>query len=1491
MGEHGELFPLSHPQRRIWYIEELYPHTCIHSLGGFARINGLLDMKLLEKAIHAFIIRNAALSHQFTIVNGEPFQYINYDRPAPLRLHDFQRYKDPEASLQAYFQQELATPFELVEHPLYSFSLVIINDHTCGYIVKLHHIVTDGWSGNVMTDEISSLYEQFLIDPDFEVQPDYSYRQSIEDEERYLTSERFEKDQKFWLQIFGSLPETFLAPTSNDLSAIRKPFLIDVERTTALRELSQQKKWSINTIFVAALMISIHKLYQQEDVIIGIPTLNRRGAREKRIFGMFAGTMPFRKSISEEHSIAEIVASINTELMKCFFHQKYPYNLLIQNLDIGSERVNTLFQMSMNYYNTKFANTIAGCVIDNFEWFSGMQIYALQMVVKDWLGQGTLQGFIDYKQKDYTEAQIDRMIAWFLSFIDLVHSQSDTKIKDIATPLLEEKAVDTYSDQNASEYPRNQPIQHIFEEQVERTPSAVALIYEQQQMTYAELNRRSNQLAYMLRSRGVTRESVVGLLSGHTPELLISIWAIIKAGGAYLPIDPEYPLERIHYMLSNSGALLLLTDRDINLDASYTGEVIRLQSLDLQHLPDENLPTINEANDLVYIIYTSGSTGQPKGIMIEHQSLMNYIWWAKSLYLQTQTESVALYSPIAFDLTITSIFMPLINGNSIVIYPPDSTEFVLQRIIRDNRCAVIKATPAHLALIDAEPVADSCIRCFIVGGEDLRTNTAHALWQKFGGKIRIFNEYGPTETTVGCMIHEYNVEQDTGSSVPIGHAINNMQIYLLTEQLQPASEGMVAELFVSGDGVARGYLNRDDLTAERFLINPLNPEKRMYRTGDLARYQNGQVEYLGRTDDQVKIQGYRIELSEIESQLLKHTAVKQAVVLVKIAPTGQKYLVAFVQLHMPFPTLHLKRFLTQSLPTFMVPTLIIEQQQFPLSQNGKIDRSALAQLDREMIVQQEKRVDPALERALLDIVADILQTDHVSLQSNVYFLGADSVKAIQIASRLTALGYQVRARDILTYPVLQELALMLEEETAHERHEQPPCVGMTPSTPIMTWFQRQHFADPNYWHQSVCVELHARLTPQAIQNALQTLVHHHDALRLNYDAEQESFFYNASYLAEDLQVLDILDVPEDATPETLQSQYVAFKSRLNLQSGLLFRALFVRTAHRDDRLLLVAHHAIVDGISWRILLEDIQTLLMATQRGDYATLPTKTTSVQRWAWALQDYADRMNAAELQYWQQATTAWTMVPTDYEESEGMGSHRHQKSLSVTLSQEESLLLLTGSYAAQINEVLVASLAMTLAQLLHQDDITLELEAHGREDLFEDIAVSRTVGWFTSMFPLTLRVASTEPAIVLPAIQQQLHAVPHKGIGFGILAYGANRIEAPAAPGIRFNYLGEVDNGINQDLFHLHREETGLDRGPTNALTCGVEIIAMVYDKIVQVEFIYSSTKYKESTIQVLAESFCEQLKTMIAECCQSEASALLSDNAFPLSEEELSFLLTD
>ncbi|UOX98968.1 amino acid adenylation domain-containing protein (plasmid) [Bacillus cereus] len=1484
---------LTHPQKRVWYNEQIYPNTSMYNIGGMVLINGEINFTILEKAIQLFIKKNDGLRLRIFQQHREPHQYISPFEPTPIRLIDFSNHHNPSLEARKWAQDEFQKQIPLEGGPLFEFVLLKISNVESSYFVKFHHIIADGWTIQLMTSQIIDFYSKLKNDEHINDTVESTYLSYLQAEEKYLESPRYVKNKNYWNEKFMNLPDFFLSKTSHSLEGKRKIFLIEKEKSVALQCFIQKHRISMNTLFSTFMLIYIHKMYDQSDIIIGSPVLNRSGVLEKKIVGMFTSTMPLRLNVDEDESVLSFIKRVNHEIKQCLFHQRYPYNLLVKDLQLTSKGYDGLFQYSVNYYNTKLKNTIDGFSLENVEFYSGYQAYSLQLVIKEWADEG-LEIQYDYKVADFEEDQINCMHERFLALIEQVLRNEDQSIKELS--LLsddEQKFMLEKFNNTAVVYPKEKTIQELFEEQVKQTPEKIAIQHADRSMTYLELNKKSNQLARKLREKGVKNGQVVGILAKHSLEIVIAIWGVIKAGGTYLPIDPSYPEDRIRYILNDSGTTLLLTDYTNEGNLEYLGEKINICDQKLYEGDNANLNLVNAPNDPIYIIYTSGTTGNPKGTVITQCGLVNYISWAKKNYISSENDVFALYSSVSFDLTVTSIFTPLISGLLLVIYHDNEDEFILSKILKENVVTVLKVTPSHLALLNNySPPRVSSLRRLIVGGEDLKTSVAEKIYDLFSGKVEIINEYGPTETVVGCMIHRYDPDLDRRASVPIGTPADNVQIYLLDKNLQPVPIGVKGEIYISGDGVAKGYLNRPDLTAQRFLSNPFISSEKMYRSGDLAvMLPNGLIEYQGRMDSQVKVKGYRIEIGEVENALLQHKSVKDVVVVNWQGEDNSNHLVAYIVLKDSVQNIEIRSFISHMLPSYMIPSFFIYMDQLPLTINGKVDRQALPDpmLNNDSNYTHLEEVDEDVTGMVSEVLKEILQTDRIELHSNFYHLGGDSIKAIQVSARLQELGWKVRVKDVLNYPVISELAAMLVKQK-DVTVSQTLVTGKIEPTPIMRWFLDQQFKNPHHWNQSVLLSLKKPVKEEYVNKMLNTIMHHHDLLRLRYEDKQDYFYYDEDMSIVDSKVtmFDLSEIPIEMALNQVHIKGEELKGSLNLNVGPLFKGALFQLSNDQQLLLLTAHHLIVDAVSWRILIEDANRCLNSLYLGEVPSLPLKTNSFQDWSEALNSRGVNLVRAELDYWESIDN---MLDNNFQINREKENSTVESctTLTFTLNADDTRKLLTTAnvpYNTQPMELLLAVLTENLGKYTNQDQIKFELEGHGREELFEHLDISRTVGWFTTMYPIVLKV-SHNIANQIKSVKEEVRKRPNKGIGYGILKEKFPSCKDLTQNIIRFNYLGEIDNSLGDGWFTIVDYQSGSEQSKDNHITALLDIVAMVKNKSLEIHVTFSTSHFQKNFVENLFSDYLERLQTYIQSCCQMQTKEFTSSDfeTLNLSDEEI------
>ncbi len=1060
----------------------------------------------------------------------------------------------------------------------------------------------------------------------------------------------------------------------------------------------------------------------------------------------------------------------------------------------------------------------------------------------------------------------------------------------------------------------------IFEAQASHKPQAIAVVSEDQQLTYAQLNHRANQSANFLRQMGVGPGTLVGVYMKRSTELIVALVGVMKAGAAFVPIAASLPPARIAYIIEDCDTPLILTQDGLDNSVPPCGAKVVCLDRTWNALASDQTPPkedLASTKDLAYIIYTSGSTGQPKGVMVEHGSLINYLLWADEQYMHDGPHDLPLFSSIAADLTITSLLLPLISGSKIVVYrePQDGVDLSIINVFNDDAVDIIKLTPSHLAILLEQSLLPSRLKKLIVGGEDFKAGLAQRISGLFDDKIEIFNEYGPTEATVGCMIYRYDPNLNKDHSVPIGGPINNTTIHILDPELNPVSVGVTGDMYVAGKGLARGYLNQPELTAEKFIPDPFNPrtDARLYRTGDLARYlSDGNILYLGRVDHQVKIRGHRIEPGEIEAILSQHSTIREVVVVAQEFNHGDKRLAAYV---VPNPEQsvsigQLRDYLSEKLPEFMIPASFTMLDKMPLTTNGKVDRKALPVpvLNRSVLGSDFRAPRNTTEEALANIWAQVIGLERVGIHDNFFELGGDSILSIQITSKANQIGLCLTPDQLFQYPTIAQLAGIANTSPTIQA-EQGVVTGTLPLTPIQHWFFEQNLIEYQHWNQAFLLKTSYALDATLLEKAVHHLLIHHDALRLRFKYENSK--YRQVIVPPDavipVSTINLAGLTKVEQKEAIQSAATALQASLDLSEGpLMSVALFEFGSHEFNYLLIIIHHLAVDGVSWRILLDHLEVLYNQLSHNQVIQLPPKTTAYKKWAHQLTHYAqsDELQQ-ELPFWlAKDATPPSPLPVDYPLGIDNNTVASANVISVSLNVEETTTLLKQvpkAYNTQINDVLLTALAQAVTQWTKTSTLLVNLEGHGREAILEDIDLTRTVGWFTSIFPVLLRLENTsDQGEMLMAVKEQLRRIPNRGIGYGLLRYLhkdkeiVNRLRRLPQAELSFNYLGQFDQILSPTSpFILTNEPCGPTRSLQGNRRHLLEIEGIVIDEQLRFTWNYSQNIHRQTTIEQLAQCFMDALKALIRHC-QSPAAGGFTPSDFPeadLSQDELDDLMSE
>lgn len=1516
------IYPLSPLQQGMLFHSVYDGKSSAYVIIVQADLQGELDVDAFKQAWQQVIGRHPVLRTFFMWKNRDkPLQIVRRQVEIPWQVYNWSHLPatEQQEKIKSFLQADRTQGFNLSKAPLLRLTLIQTAANNFHFIWSFHHILLDGWSEPLVLSEVFSIYEEILNGKiKYRDQPP-PYKEYIV----WLNQQNLTKAEKYWRETLkGFTTPTPIHIDENEISNAHhdstekfdiQQLQLPKETTSALHLLAQQHQITLSTLFQGVWALLLSRYSGETDVVFGSTVSGRSIAlpRIESMVGLFINTLPVRVQISPQVTLVSWLKELHHQQIQV---RQFEYSSLrdVQAWsDLNRIQGQSLFDTILTINNFHLDGTLkqanTGLKISNLN-FLGASHYPLSVTID--LGEDSLLT-ISHNCNRFRNATITRMLGHFQSVLEAIAANPDQPLSAFSFLNAEENQqllVDF--NQTRAMVPTDQTVVQLFEAQVAQTPNATALRFNGQALTYAQLNQRSNQLARYLQRHGVGPEHVVALCLDRSPEAVIAIWGTLKAGGSYVPLDVELPEQRLAFMLDETQAPVVITTQHLAARLPQSkAKIVCLDSdwLMIESASGENLGQVASPNNLAYIIYTSGSTGTPKGAMVNHSNLINYVWWAKNYYLEGQKLNFPLFSSLSFDLTVTSIYVPLISGGSIVIYGEgEMGNLVLLDVIKENQVDIIKLTPAHLSLIKEINPAQTRLRKMIVGGEDFKRSLANSISNLFSNTIEIYNEYGPTEATVGCMIHHFDPATDLESSVPIGRPINNTQVYILDEHLNPVPPGVMGEMCIGGAGVAQGYLNRSDLTAARFVEDPRQAGAKLYRTGDLARWtSNGQMQFLGRVDHQVKIKGYRIELGEIESNLLAHPHIEAAVVTVSQKndadndhlQTERMQLAAYFVAGHSLTATELRRFLGRRLPNYMIPAHFIPLNQMPLTTNGKIDRTALPDPAQQKIRQNTELTAPstATEEKLGAIWAEVFRLEQVSVHDNFFDLGGDSIISIQIIARASQAGLHFSPQQLFNSETIANLAPLVET-TAGVQTEQGLVTGPAPLTPIQSWFFEQNLPEPHVWNMSLLVEVTTEIQPHLLEEAFQHVLIHHDALRAQFVMAEVSKRWQQTIsdtAPPVLRVVNLKDLPEAEQQLRIEETMAQLEKSHNLARGrLLSAAYFEGTAHHPNQLFITVHHLVIDSFSWNILLQDLETTYFQLSRNDAVKFPAKTISMKQWAEGLIELAqtDKLKQ-ELTHWQSVfDSVQPDIPIDSQNGDNLEGSTGVVADSLNENNTHSLLKeVPAAYNTQINDILLTALALAFADWTGRRSLLINLEGHGREDiLLNSAAPARTVGWFTSIFPVKLALPDniTEPGVNLKTIKEQLRAIPNKGIGFGPLRYLCQdetvkrRLTEVPLPQILFNYLGQFDTALpNATLFRLTQPLAGR-QGANNPRTHILEINIWIIAGKLQVKWIYSKHLHREETIQHLAAQYIAKLQLLIAHCLSPEAGGATPSD-FPLA----------
>jgi amino acid adenylation domain-containing protein/non-ribosomal peptide synthase protein (TIGR01720 family) len=1443
-------YTLSEAQKRIWYTQIIHNNSPLFNIGGTVKIYGEENIQVLKQAFIDVLNQNPVLRLEFIEVERNVRQYINDAVHAPDYI-DFCATTDPTGAFLKWCAKQARTPFAMCENALYYFAVFRLPD-CIGYFIKLHHILLDGWSIQIFTNQIAAAYESNINGNKAVFTEQLSYFDFITEEAKKEIPARTEEAISRWIDMFSPLPE-LQTEGFTDIKGERLSFIIENDVTDKIQQFINHEQTSLNQLFICAYSLYEYKKNGRKDNIIGIPLLGRKRKEDRRILGTFTNTIPYRMKINTEITIKELLNQISSDTRTLLSLQMYPVNMLYEKLP-GLKKGKLPYNACINCYNTKLPQTINGKPIVNEEFYNGEQEYNLQIIIRCW-EESKIQIDFDYRTSVYTSEQIKEMKTHIMEIVEQCIKNTSNRIKYISLLTENEKNRVLYALNDTTQPIPKTNIIEQFSFHVKTNPNKIAVSHGFDFITYEQLNDRINRVAHNLQLSGVAKNDIVAIIPEYKITSIVAILAIMKCGGIYLPLDKEYPGKRILEILERSSTQFLISSEKID---GFNGiEISFVQLLSTENCnKDTNDKCISES---AYIIYTSGTTGKPKGITISHSNLMNYLYWARNTYCKNTNEVFALYSPFAFDFSITTLFLPLLIGGEIRIYDNSKYENVFNKILKDKKISILKVMPSHIPLLLMNKENDCDIHCIIIGGENLKEKDCRSLYEHFTGKARIYNEYGPTEATVGCIVHQYDYNNDREKTyIPIGKPIANTKIYLLDNDGQPVSSNIHGEIYIGGKSVSKTLEMCNEGVVGKLLQDPFSEDSVIYRTGDIAYRDNkDNLIYIGRKDNEIKLRGYRINLNEIERKIIESGMVKDAIVKEIKKKDGVGQLAAFIiadswgQNEKRF-----RNYLRDHLPSYMIPDNFVCLEQFPISISGKIDKNALI-IPNNSENNAIKTNNPLLEQ-LLEVICDLLNEQIVSAEDNFYAIGGDSIKAIQLSSKLKDLGYVLDVKNILAYPrVIDMVEFMHQYQYQLKQISQDICEGPIDITPIFCWFINQNFKQPGHYNQSILLKLNGHYTEYKLNKAFLRLICHHDALRLNWDKENSHLFYNSLH-SNHSNVLRVIQIDHKIN----ESVETAIKKEINHQydisADLLFRPYLIILGN-NSYLYISAHHLVIDAVSWQIILDDLTKLLLS-DNDEYIALPEKTASFSYYA---NKYTNWVKSIPINhsFWKEQFDAAKQFNIEF--------YKNGCTEAITncfeLNEKTTLELMEKAnfpYSTYTEELLLLAVYRTLKELQIKDEIIFEMEHHGRNQI-EEVDTSRTVGWFTQIYPLKLNIG-------VDSLSQQILETKEKMREAKKIAheYGKYLLDGKYMPiQARFNYLGEP-TGVKNNCFTLEKILFYWDISTQNKSTVLFDIVAIVINKKMNFYVTYKNYPDINEKTKEINELMKHHIRIIIDHCIEKK-----------------------
>ncbi|MDQ3192186.1 MAG: amino acid adenylation domain-containing protein [Bacteroidota bacterium] len=1312
--EKREFFPLSASQRRLYILNQFQQDNTSYNIPGALVIEGQLDTEKFEGAIKKVIQRHENLRTAFVFNNGEPVQVIKEDVAFNLSCRESSE-NEAEDLL-----KDFVKPFDLEQPPLIRAELIKIAENKHYFLFDMHHIINDEVSMNILINEFAALYEGKELEP-----LKFQYKDFANWQNNRLASDASDNQKKFWLGQFKDeipvleLPADFKRPASKSFKGNRISLNLNFETSQKLRHIALSAGATSYQFFLTAFNVLLSKYSGSEDIVVGTPIAGRNHPDLDKIIGVFINTLALRNFPKKDISFLSFLKNVKEKFIEANENSDYQFEELIGELSLKRDLSrHPLFDVLFVFQSAGESSTFAssGLHFKPLEFPAKSSKFDITFTIAD--SGEDFKIFIDYSTDLFKKETIEKLQGHFVQLLQSVIQKPDSKIQDLNLISKEEEhlLLNGFNNTLKSHPNSEKSIQQWFEEQVEGNTSK-GIVFKNENLTFEDLNKRANQLAHKLLKSGAGKNQVVAIVTERSLDMITGIMAALKSGSAFLPIDPDYPQERIDFVLLDSNATILLTQSHLKEKVDFAGKIIFIDDVAMQQEDNSNLVCNTKAEDLAYIIYTSGSTGKPKGTKLTHKNLNNYVsWFIENQQIKKQDKTTLIHS-FGFDGSFTNIFGALLCGHELHIIPK---EFLvdpeqLLKYVQTEQISYMKFTPSLFSVFVNSEVFNqfdcSSLRMIMLGGEAINTADVEKYHLIYPHTV-FLNHYGPTETTIGSIAQaiDFNFWEDYKHLPSIGYPIDNTQVYILDTSLQLCPMGVVGELCIAGDGVSVGYLSREDLTSEKFVVSPFDSSKKMYRTGDMAKWlADGRMLFLGRRDEQVKIRGYRIEIGEITEAVLSLKSISEAVVVDRVDASGSKYLCAYFTSENEVAVSEIKKELARKLPEYMVPAFFVQLDKIPVTAHGKVDKKALP-LPMMQRTAEKEFIAPrtTTEKKLTEIWKGVLGQENISIEDNFFEVGGHSLKAAVLAGKIfKEFQVKVSLKQIFELPTIGELAQILEnkENEIFLSIEPAPVLEEYPLSSVQRrLYVLQEFdgAEITY-NLPMAMKVSGEIDKQRFENAFKELINRHESLRTSFELKKNQFVQRIISTI-DFNV-EFIDCSEPQAKVLADS----FIKPFNLNQPPLFRVTLVSTSLSEHLLLIDMHHIISDGTSTAILIDEFLSLYegkelkqLALQYKDYAY------------WQNQSEQLLVKEEQAEYWKNKLSGEIPVmnfPTDFQRpavQDFRGGHIFKRIDKETVQQLKQLANSTGS---TLYILLLTAYNVLLHKYTQQEDFIVGSPVAGR------------------------------------------------------------------------------------------------------------------------------------------------------------------------------------